>query len=80
MEFLMGLIKDWSTRVWVISEFNIAKKKNNLKYWFTQVGPGWSFWTYNAMEGDEKFTFFKFDFNNSSDKRPTQCTSNFIIL
>ncbi|ORY96088.1 hypothetical protein BCR42DRAFT_457606 [Absidia repens] len=57
MEFLVGLIKDWSTRVWVISEFNIAKKKNNLKYWFIQLA-------YNDMEGGEKFTFFKFDFNN----------------
>ncbi|ORZ07371.1 hypothetical protein BCR42DRAFT_152725 [Absidia repens] len=34
MEFLNDLIKDWSSRVWVISEYHIAKKKNNLKYCF----------------------------------------------
>ncbi|ORZ04110.1 hypothetical protein BCR42DRAFT_429457, partial [Absidia repens] len=68
MEFLVGLIKDWSTRVWVISEFNIAKKKNNLKYWFTQLALDYDApKTYNDMEGGEKFTFFKFDFNDPSD-------------
>ncbi|CAO3588648.1 unnamed protein product [Absidia cylindrospora] len=37
MDFLTDLVTDWSTRVWVISEFNMANKKNNLKYWFTQL-------------------------------------------
>ncbi|CAO3601311.1 unnamed protein product [Absidia cylindrospora] len=49
MQFLEDLIKDWSTRVWVISEYHIAKEKNNLKYWFIQLyGP----------------SFFKFEFTN----------------
>ncbi|CAO3588643.1 unnamed protein product [Absidia cylindrospora] len=63
MEFLVGLVKDWSTRVWVISEFNIAKRKNNLKYWFTQLA-------LNIIKiesyQDLEFTFFKFDFNDPS--------------
>ncbi|ORZ07411.1 hypothetical protein BCR42DRAFT_442739 [Absidia repens] len=37
MEYLADLIKDWSTRVWVISEFSIARKKKNLKFWFIQL-------------------------------------------
>ncbi|ORZ07329.1 hypothetical protein BCR42DRAFT_426070 [Absidia repens] len=54
MEFLCDLIKDWSTRVWVISEYHIAKTKNNLKYWFI------------ALSSDElwRSSFFKFDFTN----------------
>ncbi|ORZ06434.1 hypothetical protein BCR42DRAFT_456411 [Absidia repens] len=62
MEFLTGLIKDWSSRVWVISEYNTAKKKNNLKFWFVQL---------DFYQGfPEDFTFFKFDFHDSpfSDK------------
>ncbi|ORZ06450.1 hypothetical protein BCR42DRAFT_496310 [Absidia repens] len=34
MVFLSDLIHDWSSRVWVISEYHMAKNKNNLKYWF----------------------------------------------
>ncbi|CAO3588637.1 unnamed protein product [Absidia cylindrospora] len=37
MELMTDLVVDWSSRVWVISEFSIAKRKNNLKYWFTQL-------------------------------------------
>ncbi|ORZ02104.1 hypothetical protein BCR42DRAFT_429638 [Absidia repens] len=69
MEFLVGLIKDWSTRVWVISEFNISKRKNNLKYWFTQLALNVNNTprTYYNLKGGQDLTFFKFDFNNSSD-------------
>ncbi|CAO3601440.1 unnamed protein product [Absidia cylindrospora] len=56
MEFLTDLIKDWSSRVWVISEFHIAKKKNNLKYWFIGLNP--------PSEEPTTVTFFKFDFDN----------------
>ncbi|CAO3601420.1 unnamed protein product [Absidia cylindrospora] len=52
MDFLADLIKDWSSRVWVISEYNIAKKKNNLKYWFVQLDCT----DMNTLD------FFKFDF------------------
>ncbi|ORZ06449.1 hypothetical protein BCR42DRAFT_427163 [Absidia repens] len=45
---------DWSTRVWVISEYHIAKKKNNFKYWFLQLSA-------YEMEG---MPFFKFDFTD----------------
>ncbi|ORZ02114.1 hypothetical protein BCR42DRAFT_429677 [Absidia repens] len=67
MEFLTDLVKDWSSRVWVISEFNIAKKKNNLKYWFTQLALASqdNSTTYDGDDDDVKkvpFTFFKFDF------------------
>ncbi|CAO3601412.1 unnamed protein product [Absidia cylindrospora] len=55
MEFLLDLINDWSSRVWVISEYSIAKKKNNLKYWFIQLAE-WG--------GDQACSFFKFDFDN----------------
>ncbi|CAO3593645.1 unnamed protein product [Absidia cylindrospora] len=58
IEFLTDLIKDWSSRVWVISEFNIAKKKNNLKFWFTQL-----FVLHQNLKGE--FTFFKFDFSGN---------------
>ncbi|CAO3601313.1 unnamed protein product [Absidia cylindrospora] len=51
MRFLEDLIIDWSSRVWVISEFHIAKKKNNLKYWFIALN------VFNVP-------FFKFDFTN----------------
>ncbi|CAO3593642.1 unnamed protein product [Absidia cylindrospora] len=58
MEFCSSLIKDWSTRVWVISEFNIAKKKNNLKFWFIQLS--------RRIYGlDGAFTFFQFDFDDT---------------
>ncbi|ORZ06506.1 hypothetical protein BCR42DRAFT_160211 [Absidia repens] len=51
MELLIDLIEDWSTRVWVISEFNIAKKKNNLKFWFIQLAP-------NAINEIDKLSTF----------------------
>ncbi|ORZ07342.1 hypothetical protein BCR42DRAFT_456011 [Absidia repens] len=54
MKFLEDLIRDWSTRVWVISEYNIAKKKNNLKYWFIQL----------SNPHITKLSFFKFDFTD----------------
>ncbi|ORZ07335.1 hypothetical protein BCR42DRAFT_442680 [Absidia repens] len=52
MGFLLSLITDWSSRVWVISEYHIAKKKNNLKYWFIGISA-------DALVG---LPFFKFDF------------------
>ncbi|CAO3588680.1 unnamed protein product [Absidia cylindrospora] len=59
MQFLEDLIRDWSTRVWVISEYNIAKKKNNLKYWFIGLG----------VFGTSDRRFFEFDFGDSLDVR-----------
>ncbi|CAO3593802.1 unnamed protein product [Absidia cylindrospora] len=66
MVFLTDLIKDWSSRVWVISEYSIAKKKNNLKYWFTQIK-----WSLETSADMSAFTFFKFTFDTlpfSSDE------------
>ncbi|CAO3588674.1 unnamed protein product [Absidia cylindrospora] len=60
MEFLTDLVRDWSSRVWVISEYNIAKKKNNLKFWFTQ------FSTTGFDMHKNTFVFFKFDFEDAS--------------
>ncbi|ORZ04764.1 hypothetical protein BCR42DRAFT_428961 [Absidia repens] len=62
MEFLMDLIKDWSSRVWVISEYSIAKENNNLKYWFMQIklAP----WTMVASDDIQDFTFFRFTFDD----------------
>ncbi|ORY97069.1 hypothetical protein BCR42DRAFT_430490 [Absidia repens] len=64
MEFLTDLVRDWSSRVWVISEYNIAKKKNNLKFWFTQLS------TTNNGTGFEmeqkEFIFFQFNFEDPS--------------
>ncbi|ORZ06265.1 hypothetical protein BCR42DRAFT_496419 [Absidia repens] len=54
MEFIEDIIVDWSSRVWVISEYTISKKKNNLKYWFIQL---------SAREMLE-LPFFTFDFTN----------------
>ncbi|ORZ06459.1 hypothetical protein BCR42DRAFT_472729 [Absidia repens] len=54
LKFFEDIIKDWSSRVWVISEYNIAKKKNNLKYWFLQL----------SSSKTESLPFFKFDFTN----------------
>ncbi|ORY97073.1 hypothetical protein BCR42DRAFT_430495 [Absidia repens] len=65
MEFLVDLVKDWSSRVWVISEFNIAKNKNNLKYWFTQLSLTYrDFMAYDHTK--RELTFFKFNFHYSS--------------
>ncbi|CAO3588428.1 unnamed protein product [Absidia cylindrospora] len=61
MMFLADLVRDWSSRVWVISEFNIAKKQNNLKYWFIQLCPE------DIIDGDNnKISFFNFDFDDPS--------------
>ncbi|ORZ07440.1 hypothetical protein BCR42DRAFT_426256 [Absidia repens] len=70
MSFLSDLVTDWSSRAWVISEFNIAKKKKNaLKYWFVQLIPG-SIKEMHHMfvedDNDNTFTFFDFDFNDPS--------------
>ncbi|ORZ07445.1 hypothetical protein BCR42DRAFT_472306 [Absidia repens] len=68
MEFLTDLIMDWSSRVWVISEYHIAKKKNNLKFWFTQLNldvPEMMSIS-NTQSQPNGFTFFKFDFNDRS--------------
>ncbi|ORZ07365.1 hypothetical protein BCR42DRAFT_397282 [Absidia repens] len=54
MKFLEDLIKDWSNRVWVISEYHIAKKKNNLKYCFIHLLNHKTF----------GLPFFHFDFTN----------------
>ncbi|CAO3601272.1 unnamed protein product [Absidia cylindrospora] len=55
MQWLQDLVRDWSTRVWVISEFHLAKTKNNLKYWFTGLTSQW-------MAG---LPFFTFDFKST---------------
>ncbi|CAO3593565.1 unnamed protein product [Absidia cylindrospora] len=56
MDFLADLVKDWASRVWVISEYHIAKsKKTNMKYWFIQLGIPWKVNT--------EFSFFEFDFD-----------------
>ncbi|ORZ06470.1 hypothetical protein BCR42DRAFT_427188 [Absidia repens] len=60
MEFFVDLIRDWSSRVWVISEFSIAKKKNNLKYWFIHMVPDY------RLTIQKGFSFFKFDFDDLS--------------
>jgi hypothetical protein len=57
VDFMADLIKDWSSRVWVISEYNIAKRKNNMKYWFTQLGEFYKM---------KEITFFPFDFTDTS--------------
>ncbi|ORZ07321.1 hypothetical protein BCR42DRAFT_426059 [Absidia repens] len=59
MAFLADLIKDWSSRVWVISEYSIAKKKNNLKYWFAQLQRYESH--FGKFQDMDDFAFFKFD-------------------
>ncbi|CAO3601396.1 unnamed protein product [Absidia cylindrospora] len=65
MEFLADLIKDWSTRVWVISEFSIARKKNNLKFWFIQLKtndykiP----WIPPKLAPPFRMSFFNYDFD-----------------
>ncbi|CAO3601439.1 unnamed protein product [Absidia cylindrospora] len=62
MRFLTDLITDWSSRAWVISEFNIAKKKNNLKYWFIQLLPTSMPYDFDEMP----FSFFEFNFDDPS--------------
>ncbi|ORZ07339.1 hypothetical protein BCR42DRAFT_426082 [Absidia repens] len=55
MSLLNDLIKDWASRVWVISEYHMAKKKNNLKYWFIGLS--------DELAG---LPFFTFDFGGSA--------------
>ncbi|ORZ04096.1 hypothetical protein BCR42DRAFT_497111 [Absidia repens] len=69
MELMTDLVKDWSSRVWVVSEYSIAKRKNNLKYWFTQFS--FTYGDDNGMDEDliyyfkkNGLHFFKFDFND----------------
>ncbi|CAO3601380.1 unnamed protein product [Absidia cylindrospora] len=62
VQFLTDLIVDWSSRVWVISEYNIAKKKEKkLKYWFIQLmlAPAY-------FGGEEPLTFFEYDFGGTA--------------
>ncbi|CAO3593557.1 unnamed protein product [Absidia cylindrospora] len=64
IHFMGDLIVDWSSRVWVISEYSIAKKKNNLKYWFIQLG------TPNvgiSLAAPPNISFFAVDFNDGSN-------------
>ncbi|CAO3593552.1 unnamed protein product [Absidia cylindrospora] len=67
MHFMADLIKDWSSRVWVISEYSIAKKKNNLKYWFIQLKA--TLFDPNAnrlLEKNGLLRFFEFKFDDPS--------------
>ncbi|ORZ04477.1 hypothetical protein BCR42DRAFT_475275 [Absidia repens] len=57
VKFLTDLIRDWSSRVWVISEYHIAKKKNNLKYWFIALSDK------NIDKLPNNVAFFNFDFD-----------------
>ncbi|ORZ06270.1 hypothetical protein BCR42DRAFT_427404 [Absidia repens] len=52
MDYFRDLVKDWSTRVWVISEYHIAKQKNHqkMKYWFM------------SFPFMKNVSFFEFDF------------------
>ncbi|CAO3601423.1 unnamed protein product [Absidia cylindrospora] len=68
MRFLTDLVTDWSSRAWVISEFSIAKKKNNLKYWFVQLLPPTTKEMKHVFEEEVEgpFCFFEFNFNDPS--------------
>ncbi|ORZ06419.1 hypothetical protein BCR42DRAFT_456398 [Absidia repens] len=63
MDFLSDLIQDWSTRVWVISEYHIAKKKKSrkMKYWFIQLSQPSTSRTSPSPHRHDKF--FEFDFS-----------------
>ncbi|ORZ06417.1 hypothetical protein BCR42DRAFT_427113 [Absidia repens] len=67
MELFCNLIVDWSSRVWVISEYSIAKKKNNLKYWFVQLAPEIE---ESLFEQPIHFYFCGFDFNQDDNDDP----------
>jgi hypothetical protein len=60
VSYLSGLILDWSTRVWVISEFHIAKNKEHrkLKFWFMALDSKPHY--IKKTDG-----FFEFDFDNT---------------
>ncbi|CAO3593551.1 unnamed protein product [Absidia cylindrospora] len=62
MDFLADLVKDWSSRVWVISEYSIAEKKNNLKYWFLQLEPSFLDAPHDCLG---RVSFFNFLFEAS---------------
>ncbi|ORZ06405.1 hypothetical protein BCR42DRAFT_496279 [Absidia repens] len=57
VKFMADLIRDWSSRVWVISEYHIAKKKNNLKYWFIALSE-------QSARLPDNVAFFRFDFDD----------------
>ncbi|ORZ05654.1 hypothetical protein BCR42DRAFT_456788 [Absidia repens] len=61
MDFLSDLVRDWSSRVWVISECHIAKHtKHKLKYWFLQLSPSSPAW----LSSPGGVGFFEFDFRD----------------
>ncbi|ORZ08201.1 hypothetical protein BCR42DRAFT_495648 [Absidia repens] len=60
MEFFEDLFKRWSSDVWAISLYHIAKKKNNLKYCFIQLQ--------RQCELGE-IVFFRFDFDEQAISR-----------
>jgi hypothetical protein len=67
--FLVDLIKDWSTRVWVISEYSIARKNSIMKYWFIQLNLKYSYLIRQPQPGSyylDTFSFFEFNFNQTS--------------
>ncbi|CAO3601413.1 unnamed protein product [Absidia cylindrospora] len=76
MDFLSNLIQDWSTRVWVISEYHIAKKKKSkkMKYWFIQLSQA-SFGSNDGPHRHDKF--FEFDFSGDSHLFSASTTSLF---
>ncbi|CAO3601392.1 unnamed protein product [Absidia cylindrospora] len=64
MDFLSDLIQDWSTRVWVISEYGIAqtKKSGKMKYWFIQLSQA----SAGSDVGHRHDRFFEFDFSSDA--------------
>ncbi|CAO3601280.1 unnamed protein product [Absidia cylindrospora] len=57
VKFMCDLIVDWSSRVWVMSEYHIAKKKNNLKCWFITLSE-------QSERLPDHGAFFTFDFED----------------
>ncbi|CAO3601404.1 unnamed protein product [Absidia cylindrospora] len=55
LQFLTDRVMDWSCQVLVIRDCLIAKKKNNLKFWFNELA-------LNKEEDDPFAAFFQFDF------------------
>ncbi|ORZ07430.1 hypothetical protein BCR42DRAFT_426248 [Absidia repens] len=66
VDFLSDLIQDWSTRVWVISEYGIAqtKKSGKMKYWFIQLSQA-SFGK-DVGHHHRHDRFFEFDFSGDA--------------
>ncbi|ORZ06212.1 hypothetical protein BCR42DRAFT_427325 [Absidia repens] len=75
MAFLGDLIIDWSSRVWVISEYSIAKRKqkSSLKYWFLQLDPEKDYGL-----GGLRFFEFKFDDPSFSAIQQTRTSSRLV--